>query len=63
MISTSHLGEGEVIHDAKLINRHPQEDFCVGHDNKNPVDPEAPQTRWKGVIRDLKVTVGNSAKR
>ena len=63
MISTGHAGEGERIHDAKLINRHPQEDFCVGHDNKNPVDPEAPRTRWKGVISHLKVTVGNAARK
>lgn len=63
MISTSHAGEGEMINGVKLINRHPQEDFCVGHDNKNPVDPEAPRAEWKGVIQDLKVTVGNSAKK
>ena len=63
MISTSHAGEGEMINGVKLINRHPQEDFCVGHDNKNPVDPEAPRARWKGVIQDLKVTVGNAAKK
>lgn len=63
MVSTTHVGEEEMIHGVKLIDRHPQEDFCVGHDNKNPVDPEAPHGTWKGVIKDLKVTVGNAAKK
>ena len=63
MISTSHSGESLTIEGVKLITRHPQEDFCVGHDNKNPVDPEAPQARWKGSLKGLKVVVGNAAKK
>ena len=62
-ISTSHAGEGEMIHNVKLLNRHPQEDFCLGHDDKNPVDPEAPKGRWKGTIRDLKIIAGGARKR
>ncbi|MFT5469616.1 MAG: arylsulfatase A [Verrucomicrobiales bacterium] len=40
-----------------LLNRHPQEDFCVGHDNKNAVDEEAPKGSFTGTISDLKVSL------
>lgn len=40
-----------------FLDRHPQEDFCVGHDNKNPVDPEAPGGTFSGEIRDLRVEI------
>jgi hypothetical protein len=40
-----------------LLSRHPQEDICVGHDDKNPVDTEAPSTRINGKLTDLKVSI------
>ena len=42
-----------------LLSRHPQEDFCIGHDNKNPVDPEAPGGTFSGEIRDLRIDFVN----
>ncbi|MEM7011721.1 MAG: hypothetical protein AAF585_09575, partial [Verrucomicrobiota bacterium] len=33
-----------------LIDRHPQEDLCIGHDNKNPVDSNAPSAAFQGEI-------------
>ena len=41
-----------------LLNRHPQEDICIGHDDKNPVDSEAPKSRINGKLSNLKVSVG-----
>ena len=41
-----------------LLNRHPQEDICIGHDDKNPVDTEAPKSRINGKLSGLKVSVG-----
>jgi arylsulfatase A-like enzyme len=42
---------------AGLLGRHPQEDFCVGHDDKNPVDPAAPTGKFNGSISGVKVVV------
>ena len=41
-----------------LLNRHPQEDICIGHDDKNPVDSEAPTASINGKLSGLKVSVG-----
>jgi len=41
-----------------LLNKHPQEDICIGHDDKNPVDTEAPKDRINGKLSGLKVSVG-----
>ena len=41
-----------------LLNRHPQEDICIGHDDKNPVASEAPKSRINGKLSNLKVSVG-----
>ncbi len=38
-----------------LIGKHPQEDFCIGHDNGNPVDAAAPKAAFKGAIGDIRV--------
>ena len=51
-------GEPVTAKAAGLINRHPQEDFCVGHDNKNAVDPAAPAGSFGGKILNAKVTIG-----
>lgn len=44
---------------AELISRHPQESLCIGHDDRNPVDPEAPKGKFNGKIAALKVLVGD----
>jgi arylsulfatase A len=41
-----------------LLNRHPQEDLCIGHDNRNPVDPEAPAGSWTGELTAIKISIG-----
>ncbi len=46
-----------------LLGRQPQEDFSVGHDSRNPVDPEAPTERWKGKVEALKITIGGAKKK
>ena len=40
-----------------LLKRHPQESLCIGSDDANPVDPEAPRTRINGLLSTLNVTV------
>jgi hypothetical protein len=42
----------------QLFNRHPQEDLCIGHDNRNPLDEQAPKGRFNGKISKLAVTRG-----
>ncbi len=40
-----------------LLNRHPQENFCVGHDDRNPVDEQAPSAPFNRGILNILVTV------
>ena len=35
------------------LGRQPQEDFCVGHDNRVPVDSYDGKTRFVGSIENL----------
>ena len=49
------LGGGMISASGKLIGSHPQEDLCIGHDAKNPVDPESPKGKFSGQIQSLKV--------
>jgi len=39
------------------LGGHPAEELCVGHDNGNPVDDEAPTDKWAGAITGVAVTV------
>lgn len=68
-VSTSLLKNGEIslsINDELksasksqgVLNRHPQENFCVGHDDKNPVDGDAPSQDFRGTVSNIKVIVG-----
>ena len=41
-----------------LIDRQPMEDFCVGHDNRVPLDSYDGMTRFAGSIEKLKVVTG-----
>lgn len=41
-----------------LIGRQPAEDFCVGHDNRVPLDAYDGKTRFAGSIENLKVWSG-----
>ena len=38
-----------------LLGRHPSESFCIGHDDRKPVDAEAPGVVFSGRISNLKV--------
>ncbi len=40
------------------LNRHPQENFCVAHDDKNPVDENAPSQPLNRTVSKIKVVVG-----
>lgn len=40
-----------------LITRQPQEDFCVGFDNGNPVDAAAPRGRYRGTIGAIEFSI------
>ena len=42
---------------AALLSRHPMEGLCVGHDDLNPVDPDAPGGRFTGSIGAINVTL------
>jgi arylsulfatase A-like enzyme len=41
-----------------LLGRQPMEDFCVGHDNRMPLDGYDGKTRFSGSIEQLKVRTG-----
>ena len=41
------------------LDRQPQEDFCVGHDNRVPLDAYDGKTRFAGCIEKLKVVTGS----
>ncbi|MEM9016125.1 MAG: sulfatase [Verrucomicrobiota bacterium] len=41
-----------------LVPRHPQENFSVGHDDRNQVDDLAPTNPFEGTITDISVKVG-----
>ena len=45
-----------------LLASHPMEDFCLGHDNRNPLDDQAPNQRFNGKISAVRVVVGYVAK-
>lgn len=49
--------EGTISGSGKIIKNHPQEELCIGHDAKNPVDPESPKGKFNGKIEALKVEV------
>jgi hypothetical protein len=51
-------GEAKVAKSPGLLRNHPQEDLCVGHDNKNPIDESAPGGEFSGQIISLGVSVG-----
>jgi arylsulfatase A len=38
-----------------LLKNHPQEDLSIGHDDRNPVDPESPPKPFKGLLMSLKI--------
>ena len=40
------------------LRNHPQENFSVGHDDKNPVDENAPTDPFNGNISNVRVIVG-----
>ena len=40
-----------------LIGKQPQEPLSIGYDSRNPVDSEAPKSRFKGKIEMLKIAV------
>ena len=52
--------KGDEAAGAAPLNRHPSESLCIGHDDRNPVDPEAPAGRFRGTIRSVKVERGGA---
>ncbi|MDF1739587.1 MAG: sulfatase [Verrucomicrobiales bacterium] len=40
-----------------LLHKHPQENFCVGHDDKNPVDESAPSGEFNGSISGISLMI------
>ncbi|MGI9241353.1 MAG: sulfatase family protein [Verrucomicrobiales bacterium] len=41
-----------------LLQRHPQEDLCIGHDDRNAVDEEAPGNEFSGHIVSIDLSLG-----
>ena len=39
------------------LKSHPQEDLSIGHDDRNPVDPESPTKSLKGLLTSLQIVV------
>ena len=57
-LSLSINGEKPAITKGKgLIRNHPQEDLSIGHDDKVPVDDQAPRNHFKGRLSAVKVTI------
>ncbi len=51
--------DGKVVGESKasgLLSKHPQEDFDIGFDAKNPVDEDAPKGKFDGKVTALKIT-------
>ena len=40
-----------------LLKNHPQEDLSIGHDDRNPVDPESPTKPFIGLLMSLIMVV------
>ena len=40
-----------------LLKSHPQEDLSIGHDDRNPVDPESPPKPFQGLLTSLRIVV------
>lgn len=40
-----------------LLERQPQENLCIGHDDKNPLDEEAPGGKFNGMITSISVSI------
>lgn len=38
-----------------LVPKHPSESLCIGHDDRNPVDPHSPKAPFNGKILELAV--------
>ncbi|MBG87587.1 MAG: arylsulfatase [Verrucomicrobiales bacterium] len=55
---TIQINEGERA-EAKggLLPRHPSESLCIGHDDRNPVDGNAPKPRFNGRLVKISVAV------
>ncbi len=53
------VNEGETVNAKSpgLLKNHPQEDLSIGHDDRNPVDPESPTKPFKGLLMSLKIAV------
>ena len=51
-INGSEVGQAKA---AGALSSHPAEDLCVGHDDKNPADPEAPAVPFAGLIRGIRL--------
>ncbi|MDF1816832.1 MAG: hypothetical protein P1V20_31810, partial [Verrucomicrobiales bacterium] len=43
-------GDRTATAEGRAVGRHPQEDLCIGHDDKNPVDSQAPKGNFTGSI-------------
>jgi arylsulfatase A-like enzyme len=39
------------------LGRQPQEDFCLGHDNGNPVDPQSPRLPYRGKFHLVRLEI------
>ena len=64
-LTTAHLAlkindRGMTAKAVNLLTRHPQENLDIGHDSKNPVDPEAPNSPINGKLTNLSVTLDQS---
>ena len=50
--------EPETAKTPNVLVKQPQEDLCIGHDNRNPLDPQAPNSRFNGKISNVRMAVG-----
>ena len=45
-----------------MLLKHPSEDLSIGFDSRMPVDPESPEAKFTGRIRNIRVSVLNRTK-
>ena len=53
------LGEGQVatMNSPGTLKNQPQENLCIGHDDKNPLDEEASAEKFNGTITSISVSI------
>ena len=50
-------GNAATVKAPATLDRQPMENLCIGHDDANPLDEEAPNGKFSGTINAISVTI------